>query len=147
MSLVNFFGIVCLSDMVWLHLLFFDCHLLHFEPRFVFRAEVSLLEAAYSWVLFFFPLFIQSLCVFWLLNSTNFYLEWLLLSSTQNCHVNFCFWLIYISVVSFSLCFYLLFKFGGFLWCFSQLPLSCFVLYFRFVYGSYHKVYTKTLLK
>ena len=43
----------------WLHLVSFDwfcfedyLSFLHFEPVFVFRAEVSLLEAVYTWVLF-----------------------------------------------------------------------------------------------
>lgn len=44
---------------VWLHLVSFDwfcfeyyLSFLHFEPVFVLRAEVSLLETVYTWVLF-----------------------------------------------------------------------------------------------
>lgn len=40
------------------------------------RAEMSLLQAAYSWVLFL--LSIQPLCAFWLVNSIHLHLGWLL---------------------------------------------------------------------
>ena len=49
---------------------------LHSEAMFVFKAEMYFLEAAYCWVLFFNP---SSHSVFWLEDSINLYLEWLLI--------------------------------------------------------------------
>ena len=66
------------------HLLSFGCLFfkyglpsLLFEPMIVFRAEISLLEAAYSWILFFHPS-IHS--VFGLGNSVYLHLGWLVIN-------------------------------------------------------------------
>ena len=66
---------------LWLHPFCFGIHLigeLSFISSlevFVFRVEISLLEAAYSWVLFSNP---SSHCVFWLVNSIHLNVGWLL---------------------------------------------------------------------
>lgn len=75
----------CCLICIWLHLLFLSAiclkyHLLsiHFKPMFVFRAEMSLLETAYSWVLRFNP---PSRSVFQLVDPMHLHLGRLLTHS------------------------------------------------------------------
>lgn len=69
---------------------------LHFESMFICKAEVSLLEAAYCWVLVFSS--IRLLCVFWLVNEVHLHLrcivdEWELSTAI----LSLVFWLLCVS--------------------------------------------------
>ena len=101
---------------------------------FVFIAELSLLEAAYIWVLSLINS--ASLC---LLNSIHLYLGWLLIDEALVLPFYLLFSGCYISIGSFNMCFSLIFWFGGFLWCFSQFLLFCVFscLCFRFMFCDY----------
>lgn len=110
---------------------------LHFGRMFVFRAEVSLLEVAYSWILFF-KISLWLLSVFWLVNSISLHLEWLLI--VEDLKLPFVFWMFYISIVSFScvsVCCFGLVVFGDVFLSFLSFSISClcscFVVTMRFV--------------
>lgn len=99
---------------IWLE---YHLPFLHFEPIFVFRDRVSLLEAA-----------VQQLYVFWLVKS---HLGWLWINEDFSTAIlSFVSWLLYISVY-FFLCFCLPSWFGGFLWQYFFFFLVFFFFYVR----------------
>ena len=73
-----------------------------FEPICVFRAEMSLLEAAYNWVLFFNSS--ATLCL--LIHEFNQFTFRVIIDKWElsNAILSFIFWLLCISVVSFFVC-------------------------------------------
>ena len=135
----------------WLHLVSFDwfcfedyLSFLHFEPVFVFRAEVSLLEAVYTWVLFL--IHPTTLCLltgeFSLFTSRTIINRW----GPRTYILSFVFWLLSISIACFSVCLCLTFWFHGFRQCLPRFFLCVSCLCPRFVFCGYHKVCVKGLI-
>lgn len=114
-SLEGYFVLIWVS----LSLLYFGCYLLGvslwFEPMFIFRTEMSLLEAAYSWIFLIHPATLHVLIGEFRPFTFCVIIDRWRISTVILCFV---FWLFYISIFSFCFCFCLPFLFDTFLWFF-----------------------------
>lgn len=137
MSLVAFFRCFIWCDygstcFFWLP---FTCSIIFypftFEPKFVFRAEWSLLETTYSWVCFL--MYLSTLCL--LVNSVHLHLECLLITDNlflsfyllfSDCSLSPLFIFPHVSVCHFPLVVVFCFSVFSFsVFCISALDLCC----------------------
>lgn len=115
-------------------------------PMFVFRAEMGLLKAAYSWVLF--PLIQPTTLCLLIGKFSSFTLRMVIdicvLFIAILSFVGF-FWWLCVAIVSFPLCVCLLLWFCGFLWFFPFCFLFSYAICLssRFLFCSYHYIYAK----